>query len=190
MKLLRTTLAAAIAAATALPIASQAASSSNTGAGNISTGVNLNFNVVIPRFIFLRVGDAAPASVNTLTFAPTVDQMENSTAISATGGDTGPGNSDVTITARGNGGNMTLAASNLTQLTSGGNNIPATTLTGTNPTGSITVPAFNGSVALTAGGNGVFNQTGSWRYQWTNPAATVYPAGTYVGTVTYTLSAP
>ncbi len=190
MKLMRTTLAAAIAAAAALPMASQAASSSNTGAGNISTGVNLNFNVVIPRFIFLRVGDAAPASVNTLVFSPTVDQMANSTPISATGGDANAG-TDVTITARGNAGNLTLAASNLTQLTSGGGDtIPSSTLTGTNTTGSITVPAFNGSVALTAGGNGVFNQTGTWTYQWTNPAATVYAAGTYTGTVTYTLSAP
>jgi hypothetical protein len=190
MKLMRTTLAAAIAAATALPIASQAASSSNTGAGNISTAVNLNFNVVIPRFIFLRVGDAAPAAVNTLVFSPTVDQMANSTAVSATGGDVGAGNSEVTITARGNAGNMSLGASNLLELTSGGNTIPSSTLTGTNTVGSIAVPAFNGAVALTAGGNGVFNQTGNWRYEWTNPAATVYAAGTYVGTVTYTLSAP
>jgi hypothetical protein len=188
MKLMRTTLAAAIAAAAALPMASQAASSSNTGPAPNSTTVNLNFNVVIPRFIFLRVGDAAPASVNTLVFSPTVDQMITPTAVSATGGDVA--GTDLTIVARGNAGNMTLAASNLTQLTSGGNNIPVSTLTRSNPTGSIAVPDFNASVALTAGGNGVFNQSGTWRYTWTNENNVVYPPGTYVGAVTYTLSAP
>jgi hypothetical protein len=190
MNLIRKTVAVAIAAAAALPIASHAASSSQTGAGAINTAVPLNFSVVIPRFIFLRVGDAAAASVNTLAYAPTVADIANSTAVAATGGDTGPGNSNVTLQVFGNAGNMTLAASNLVNLTSGGNNIPTTTLTASNPTGSVTVPAFGGSVALTASGAGVVNQTGSWRYTWTNPAATVYPSGTYVGTVTYTLSAP
>ena len=176
MKHIRNTiLASAVAAALAVPFAAQAASSSNTGAGPISTGVNLNFSVLIPRFISLRVGDAAPLSVNTLSYAPTVDQMANSTPVSATGGDTGPGNSDVTIRVLGNAGNLTLAASNLVNLTSGGNNIPTTTLTASNPTGSITVPAFGGSVGLTASPAGVVNQTGTWRYTWTNPAATVYP---------------
>ncbi len=58
MKLIRATLAAAVAAATALPLGAEAASSSQLGAGTITTPVNLNFNVVIPRFVFLRVGDA------------------------------------------------------------------------------------------------------------------------------------
>jgi hypothetical protein len=188
MKLIRTTLAGAIAMAAALPMSSQAATDFDTGAGALSATADLTFNVVIPRFIFLRVGSAVPATVNTLVFAPTVDEMANSTPILGTGGDATA--SDVTIVARGNAGNMTLAASNPTNLVSGGNNIPVTTLTGTNQTGSIGVPAFGGSVALTAGGNGVFNQSGTWRYSWTNPAATVYPAGTYVATATYTLSAP
>ena len=187
MKLIRTTLAGAIAMAAALPMASHAATDFDTGAGVLSATADLTFNVVIPRFIFLRVGSAVPATVNTLVFAPTVAEMENSTPILGTGGDATA--SDVTITARGNAGNMTLAASNPTNLVSGGNNIPITTLTGTNQTGSIGVPAFGGSVALTAV-SGVFNQTGTWRYSWTNPAATVYAAGTYVATATYTLSAP
>ncbi|MCU0764508.1 MAG: hypothetical protein MUF32_00405 [Burkholderiaceae bacterium] len=180
-------LVAASAAAAALPLAVQAASSSASGAGNLSTTANVNFSVVIPRFIYLRVGDAA--SVNTLTYSPTVADLVGSTAVQATGGDTGPSNSNLTVVVLGNAGNLTLAASNLTQLTSGGNNIPTTTLTASNPTGSIVPPAFNGSTALTAVAN-IVNQTGSWRYTWANPASTVYPSGTYNGTVTYTLSAP
>ncbi|HQR22064.1 MAG TPA: hypothetical protein PLE54_01850 [Burkholderiaceae bacterium] len=187
MKLTRFTLAVVAAAATAVPLAAHAASSSQTGAGSINTTVNLNFSVTIPRYIFLRVGSAA--SLDTLTYAPTVAQMLASTPVQATGGDTG-GGSDVTYQVFGNAGNMTLAASNLTQLTSGGNNIPSSTLSVTTQAGSVTAPAFNGSTALTASAAGIVNQTGSWRYVWTNPAATVYAAGTYTGTVTYTLSAP
>jgi len=189
MKLIRITLAAAAVAATMAPLAANAASNSATGAGSLSAPVNLNFNVVIPRFIFLRVGDAAAASVNTLLFSPTVAQMVASTAINATGGDTGPGNSDVTYQIFGNAGNMTLAASNLVNLTSGANNIPTTTLSVTTPTGSVNAPAFNGNVALTAVAN-IVNQTGTWRWAWTNPANTVYASGTYAGTATYTLSSP
>ena len=192
MKHIRNTiLASAVAAALAVPFAAQAASSSATGAGAISTPVDLNFSVLIPRFIFLRVGNAVPASVNTLSFAPTVDQMANSTAVDATGGDTGPGNSDVTTrrarqcrqpdTCRIESGEPDLGRRN---------NIPTTTLTASNPIGSVAVPAFGGNVGLTASPAGVVNETGSWRYTWTNPAATVYAAGTYTGTVTYTLSAP
>jgi hypothetical protein len=187
MKLMRTTLAAAIAAAAALPMASHAASSFDTTAP-LSTTVPLNFNVVIPQFIFLRVGDAGAVPANTLVFSPTVDQMLTPSAVSATGGDVA--GTDLTIIARGNAGNMTLGASNLTQLTSGGNNIPVSTLTRSNPTGLIPVPDFNSTVTLTAGGNGVFSQSGTWRYTWTNETNVVYPPGTYAGTVTYTLSAP
>ena len=185
MKLSRTTLVAAMCAIAAVPMASQAASNFDT-TSPYSAAVDLNFNVVIPSYIFLRVGSVA--SVNTLVFSPTVAEMEASTAVLPTGGDVS--GSDLTIAVRGNVGNMTLAASNLANLVSGGNNIPTSTLTASNPTGSITVPAFGGNISLTAGGNGTFNQAGTWRYTWANPANTVYPPGTYAGTATYTLSAP
>ena len=183
----RLSLVAAAAAAALLPLARQAASSSTTGAGTLSTTANLQFSVVIPRFIYLRVGDAA--SVNNLTYSPTVADMVGSTAVQATGGDTGPSSSNLNVVVLGNAGNLQLAASNLTQLTSGGNNIPTSTLTATNPTGSITPPAFNGSTTLTAVAN-IVNQVGTWRYTWANPASTVYPSGTYTGTATYTLTSP
>lgn len=180
-------LAAAVAVAASLPMAAEAASSSANGAGPLSTNVTMGFNVVIPRFVFLRVGSAA--SVNTLIYSPTVDDLVNSANVAATGGDTGAGNSNVTVQVFGNAGNVTLAASNLANLTSGGNNIPTSTLTASNPTGSIAVPAFGGNTTLTAV-SGVVNQVGSWRYTWANPAATVYPSGTYAGTVTYTATTP
>lgn len=187
MLLKRLTLAASVAAVSLLPLASQAASSSQTGAGALSTTANVQFSVTIPRFIYLRVGDVA--NVNNLTYSPTVADMVNSASVQATGGDTGPSNSNLTVVVLGNAGNLTLAASNLTQLTSGGNNMSTSTLTASNPTGSIAPPAFNGTTTLTAVSN-IVNQAGSWRYAWANPASTVYASGTYTGTVTYTLSAP
>jgi hypothetical protein len=167
-----------------------AASNFATGAsGTLTTSVNLQFSITIPRFVYLRVGSAA--TINTLAYAPTVSQILNSTGVLATGGDTGTGNSDVTIAVIGNAGNVTLtAATGNANLVSGGSTMPWTTLTATTPTGSITAPPFNsGSTVLTTV-TGVVNQSGSWRYTWTNPVNTVYASGTYTGTVTYTASTP
>jgi hypothetical protein len=175
----------------AMSLAAQAASNFATGAsGTLTTSVNLNFSITIPRFVMLRVGSAA--SVNTLSYAPTATQIVNSTGVLPTGGDTGAGNTDVTVRVIGNGGgNITLTAvTSAPNLVSGANTIPWTTLAASSPTGSITAPPFNsGSTVLTPSG-GVVNQSGSWRYTWTNPPSTVYASGTYTGTVTYTAAMP
>jgi hypothetical protein len=180
-------LAGTLAAAT--PWARAASNFSQAASGSISTSVNLQFSITIPRFVYLRVGSAA--AVNTLAYAPTPTQIATSAAVTATGGDTGPGNGDVTVQVIGNAGNVTLTAVTGTpSLTSGANTIPWSTLTATSPTGAITAPPFNtGSTVLNAAG-GVVNQTGSWRYSWTNPASIVYAAGTYAGSVTYTAATP
>jgi hypothetical protein len=172
------------------PVALAASNFATGNSGTLTTSVNLNFSITIPRFISLRVGSAA--SVNTLTYAPTVNDLLNSSGVLPSGGDTGAGNTDVTVRVVGNGGsNVTLTAvTSAPNLVSGGNTIPWTTLTASSPTGAITAPPFNsGSTVLTPSG-GVVNQSGSWRYTWTNPANTVYPAGTYTGTVTYTAAMP
>jgi hypothetical protein len=172
------------------PVALAASNFATGNSGTLTTSVNLNFSITIPRFILLRVGSAA--SVNTLTYAPTVNDLLNSSGVLPSGGDTGAGNTDVTVRVVGNGGsNVTLTAvTSAPNLVSGGNAIPWTTLTPSSPTGAITAPPFNsGSTVLTPSG-GVVNQSGSWRYTWANPANTVYAAGTYTGTVTYTAAMP
>lgn len=169
--------------------AAHAGSSFTSGNGTLTTSVNLQFSITIPRFVFLRVG--AAASTNTLAYSPTVTQIINSTGVLPSGGDTGSGNSDVTVQVVSTAGNVRLtAATSNANLVSGSNTIPWTTLTATSPTGSITAPPFNsGNTTLTAVG-GVVNQSGSWRYTWTNPTNTVYASGTYTGTVTYTATSP
>jgi hypothetical protein len=180
-----------VTALTALTLAPAAHAASNfaQGSGTLTTSVNLNFNIVIPRFVYFRVG--AAASVNTLVYAPTPAQIAASTGVLPTGGDTGAGNSDVTVQVTSNAGNVTLTAvTGNPNLLNGSNTMAWSTLTPSNPTGSVVAPPFNtGSTVLTASG-GVVNQLGSWRYTWTSPPATVYQAGTYTGTVTYTAATP
>ena len=181
---------AAVLAVALCAASAHAASNFATGAaGTLTTSVNLNFSITIPRFVFLRVGSAA--SVNTLAYAPTVTQIVNNTGVLATGGDTGAGNSDVTVQVIGNGGgNVTLtAATGAANLVSGGNNMPWTTLTATSPTGTVTAPPFNSGSTVLTPVSGVVNQSGSWRYTW-NSGGAIYPSGTYTGTVTYTVSMP
>jgi len=171
--------------------AAQAASNFATGAsGTLTTSVNLNFSITIPRFVYLRVGSAS--SVNTLAYSPTVTDLINSAGVLPAGGDTGAGNTDVTVSVIGNsGGNITLTAVTGTpNLVSGSNSMPWSTLSASNPTGTIVAPPFNtGSTVLTPSG-GVVNRSGSWRYTWTNPPNTVYASGAYTGTVTYTAAMP
>jgi len=189
MKLLRITVIATAVAAGALPLSAQADSGSATGSGTISATADLSFRVVIPRYIFLRVG-AAAATVTRLDYNPTLTEIENSTSVLATGGDTG-GGAEVTLQIRGNAGALTLAASNLANLVSGTDNIPSSTLTGVSFSGGVVAPpAFGSSAAIAAATNGTVNQNGTWRFTWAYPAGTTYPAGTYDGTVMYTLATP
>lgn len=171
--------------------AAHAASNFATGAsGTLTTSVNLNFSITIPRFVLLRVGSAA--TVNTLSYAPTVAEIINSTGVLPTGGDTGAGNSDVTVRVIGNAGSsITLTAvTSAPNLISGANSMPWATLTASSPTGTITAPPFNAGSTVLSPTGGVVNQSGSWRYTWTNPSNTVYASGTYAGTVTYTAAMP
>lgn len=191
MSVLRSSILCALAAAV-LPLATPASAASNFAqatTGALTTSVNLTFNITIPRYVFLRVGSAS--GTNTLAYAPTVTQLVNSTGVLATGGDTGSGNSDVTVQVVSTAGTVRLSASTSNpNLVSGSNTIPWSTLTATSPTGSITAPPFNtGNTTLTASG-GIVNQSGTWRYTWRNPANTVYASGTYTGTVTYTAASP
>ncbi|MBL0143382.1 MAG: hypothetical protein IPP91_15045 [Betaproteobacteria bacterium] len=70
----------------------------------------LNFRIVYPAFLRFRVGTAG-ATINTLTFAVPVANVGDSTAIAATGGDTG-GGSALNVEVAGNNGQVTITATN------------------------------------------------------------------------------
>lgn len=206
-------LTAALGALIASPLLSHAESNYVTGAGATSATAKLDFQIIIPKALYLRIGtgtdNAVGGSVDLLTFTVPGTNIGDGTVISPTGGDIG-GNA-VTVRAYGNGGNpITLNSSVTGPLSNGvGDTIPwsqitvtpgalAVTTTGyTNA--AITHPAFSATsgagtaTTLTAGAAKVARVEGKWTFAYANAA--IVPAGTYGtsangGRVTYTIAQP
>src|SRR5271170_5224075 len=106
-------------AALTLPLMANAASTFTSGTGTISAAATVNFTVVIPQFLYLRVGAgsayaATPAVLSTvattdlITFSPAVGTVGNGTAVAGTGGDLTGGVETAAVI--GNGGAVTLTA--------------------------------------------------------------------------------
>ena len=191
-------------AALSLPLVASAASTYTTGSGALTASAAVNFTVVIPQFLYLRVGTGSAYATGTLatggstdliTFSPAVGAVGNGTAVAGVGGDLAGGIETAAIL--GNGGNVTLVAGvtgalsdgagdsiSFTQITTAAAaNAEATLLAApplTDTTSSETVPATNKIVKADA----------KWTFSYSN---TVTPAaGTYGGSagnngiVTYT----
>ena len=162
-----------------------------------TASVNLDFQIVIPSFIYFRVGTVG--MVDMINFAPTATDVYTGGAITAgTGGDAGSGAVNVDIIS--NGGNITITEGNNgggTGLSDGsGNNISYDQIN-TGDGGNISAPTLsdgpigNTTTILSAG---VTNLSDVWTYTYTNPA-TPPVAGTYGtaangGRVTYTAAIP
>jgi hypothetical protein len=172
----------------------------------------LDFSIVIPQVLFLRVGTssgnaATDTTVDSVTFTVPGTNVGDASVIAGTGGDLTAG--AVTVRVYGNGGNINLNSATTGPLTTGtaGEVIQwsqvsvaaaalATTTAGfTNA--AITHPAFNtgaaggnGTVTLLTATNKVVRAEGKWTYTYLN--ANAVAAGTYGGTaakngrVTYT----
>jgi len=199
MQLRNKILAAALISS--LPFAAHAESNYVT-TGNAAA--HLDFQIVIPRVLYLRVGTGTNFANNTnidlVSFTVPAANVGDGTVISATsGGDVSPG--VVTAKVIGNSGNVTLNATTVGALNNG---TAAQTISWTQISTTSSVPATLPAPALTDGGTGtnvaltaannVVNQSATWTYKYTN---TVVPAqGTYGGAganngrVTYTASAP
>lgn len=155
----------------------------------------LDFRIVIPSVLFLRVGTGAflqdDGTVNEIEFTPTAAQIAVGGSVAAnSGGDISPG--VVTVEVFGNNGQITLA-STASLLASGTDTIDWDQIEVT-ATGGIAHPAFSPlgvmSTAPTLGPGGrVTNQSGTWEYAFLNSDSDV-PFGTYTGTVTYTATMP
>lgn len=191
-------------AALTLPLIASAASTFTSGAGTLTATATVNFTVVIPHFLYLRVGTGSAYATGTLatggatdliTFSPAVGAVGNGTAVAGVGGDLAGGIETAAIL--GNGGNVTLVAGVTGALSDGaGDSISFTQITTaaaanafptllaapplTDTTSSETVPATNKIVKADA----------KWTFSYSN---TVTPAaGTYGGSagnngiVTYT----
>jgi hypothetical protein len=191
-------------AALTLPLLASAASTFTSGAGTLNATATVNFTVVIPQFLYLRVGTGSAystgslATVNTtdlITFSPAVGTVGNGTAVAGVGGDLTGGVETAAIL--GNGGNVTLVAAATGQLSDGaGDSISFTQITtaaaaNAEPTLLAAPPLSDttSSETVTAT-NKIVKADAKWTFSYSN---TVTPAaGTYGGSaanngiVTYT----
>jgi hypothetical protein len=200
------------AAAMALPLMAFAESNVATGGGPLTATAHVDFSIVIPKVLYLRVGNgsnytaATPVltSLNTIdliTFSPAVGAVGNGTAVAGTGGDLANGVETAAIVS--NSGSVTLNATATGPLSDGaGDTIPYTqiTTTATALTSTTPLPAplltntTSANVVLTAPATKFITQDAKWTYAYAN-SATV-PGGTYggvntnAGRVVYTATMP
>ncbi len=169
--------------------------------GGGGAAVNLDFQIVIPQFIFFRVGSAG-ATVDLIEFTPTADEVANATAgiaATAASGDLGSGTVTVSIVS-----NTTTVANPVVitetndTMSSGlsdgsGNWISYNQInTGTN-NGLLPAPDLSNSnsnsVSIAPNFGDITNIQAQWTYTYDNPG-TPPVAGTYAGQVTYTAAIP
>jgi hypothetical protein len=189
-----------------------AESNVQTGAGTSAPGAtaHVDFSIVIPKILYLRVGTGSSystgvlssnPSVDLITFSPTAAQVGNGTAIAGVGGDLTGGVETAAIVS--NSGNVTLNATATGALSNGaGDSIPFSqiTTTATTLTSATALPApvlANGTsanITLTAPATKVIVQDAKWTFAYAN--ASMVPTGTYGGVnlnngrVVYTATMP
>jgi hypothetical protein len=199
------------AGALMLPLLAFAESNVQTGAATASPGAtaHVDFSIVIPKILYLRVGAGSAyttgtlSSVNTvdlITFSPAAGTVGNGTAVAGTGGDLTGGVETAAIVS--NSGNVTLSSTaNAAGLSDGnGDNILFTQITTTASTltsgTALAAPALGtaGTVVLTAPASKLITQDAKWTYSYANTVNA--PAGTYGGVnlnngrVVYTATMP
>lgn len=174
-----------------------------TGAAAQSAGagasVNLDFQIIIPQFIFFRVGSAA--AIDQITFNPTATDVATPGAITAgTGGDLLGGR--VTLRLVSNAGNIRITENN-NSVGAGLGNGSGSFISYAQISTATNDPTLPAPTLSDAGGNTSFptavgnitNIQTDWLYTYNNPAippeAGTYGAGGGTGgRVTYTAAIP
>jgi len=116
-------LAISTIAALATPMLANAESSTQTGAGALSATSRLDFIIVVPKVLFLRVGTgglfgaATVGTIDAMTFNVPVANIGDGTSIAATGASGDLGTGAVTALLRSNAGVVTLTANTTGALT-------------------------------------------------------------------------
>jgi hypothetical protein len=208
-----TVIKALLAATAVAPVLCFAESNVQTGAGALTATAHVDFQITIPKFVFLRIGTgtgnlaggwANNATVDQITWAPTPAQV-GSGVMAGTGGDLTGGVETAAVYANGN-GNVTLSCTTTGPLNDGaGDTISYTTITTTASvlTSATALPACTladgatTTLAPIAPVAKVVARDAKWTFAYTN--ATLPPAGTYggggagntgAGRVTYTAAIP
>ena len=192
------------AVALALPVAAFAESDFTTGAGALTATARVDFSIVIPKVLYLRVGTgtnfADNAAIDLVTFTVPAANVGDGVAIAGTGGDLTGG----VVTARliGNNGDVSLNVTTGGALSNGaGDSIAYSQITTavailTSATALAAPTLTNGAgTAITIPATAkVVNRDARWTYA--SATAAVVPPGTYGSTVanngraTYTASMP
>lgn len=173
---------AAALAVIAAPMTAHAESSRANGAGPISANARVDFRVVIPRFVSLRVGSPS-TTIDMLTFTVPDANLGDGSDIAATGGDVS--GSVLTAQVRSNAGDVSLDANSAGALTNGTQSIPWSEILATSSAASLPAPAIDGATeTISAPVNGVVVENAEWTFAYSN--TNVVAAGTYDGRVTYT----
>jgi hypothetical protein len=199
----------AITLLASLPLIAQAESQFTTGAGTpITASARLDFQITIPKILFLRVGTGADAvtnaAINQIAFTVPAANVGDGSSIAATAGSGDLGNGAVTAKVLGNNGNITFTSTTLGALSNGaaGDTISysqiGTTVTALNSPVALPHPALadgaTTTVNLTPATGKVINRDARWTFAYLN--GNVVAPGVYGGTntnnsrVTYTASMP
>lgn len=187
--------------------AAQAESEYRTGnASPIVADARLDFEIVVPKILYLRVGTgsnfASNAAIDLIAFNVPAAQVGSGAPVAATAGSGDLGNGAVTARVLGNNGAITLSATTPGALNNGlGDTISYSQLS--TSASSLSTPSPLPAVPLADGATtsttlpavaGVVNRDARWTYAYQN-AALVAP-GTYGGVnvrngrITYTVSMP
>jgi len=167
--------------------------------GGSGASAMLNFRIVIPEFIYFRVGSSG-GTIDTVNFEPTADDVYNGTAgIAATAG-----SGAVNVRLVSNAGGVRITPSNNSSgagLGDGGgvNYISYAQINSASDDPALPAPALlnsgGTSVDITPNVNAnVTNITATWTYTYNNPAdppaAGIYGTAANGGQVTYTAAVP
>jgi hypothetical protein len=194
-----------------IPLLCEAESNVNSGAASpLRASAHVDFQITIPKFIYLRVGTGTGTvtgglgvngTIDLITFAPTAATVGNGVAVAGTGGDLGGGVETAVLVS--NHGNVTLSSTTLGSLSDGaGDTLSYSTIT-TVASRLTTAPMLqppalaDGATTsrnIAAGAAKVIRRDAKWTYTYTN--ANRPPGGSYGGVntnngrVTYTASVP
>ncbi len=199
MKLKKLLLAAGIAAALA-PAVLRAETATDT-TSPYSAAARLDFRVIIPGFLRLRVGTAG-VTIDEITFTVPAANVGDSSAIAGTGGDAGGGTA-ANVSVQGNNGQVTITETN----NSGGNGLGTgvvadgfinyNQISTSSSNGSLAAPTLSNAASNTSlpalTGTKITNQTAVWTFSYLNttvPAAGTFGGSANGGRVSYTATMP
>lgn len=162
--------------------------------GTLTAEADLNFEIVIPRFLYLQVGTAGAGNVDTVSWdlSTGVTDIGDIDGTIGTGSVTSTDTVGVRLVSNAGAVDLSAAGSGTGLVNADGDIILWSEISGTaaNGTGSggVSVPAIGAAAITVPATTGVVNRTDTWSFDYANSA--LVAGGTYEGTVTYTATSP